>query len=621
MKQKTNLQEFSSKALKADTYIKFFFPFALCVLILFAVSCANNVAPGGGPGDAEPPEITEYYPANKTLNFGEDKVVILFDDYMNRQSVTQALYITPEVKTEFDWSGKELEINFAEELLENKTYAITLDAGYSDRFGNKPSESFTLIFSTGPDLDSASISGTINGKSENLYAALWKIDQIDPDTLDITQTKADYRLKIGTSGKFSFKGLDEGTYRIASLDDRFQDGRYDFGSDGFSAYTEDLELSDGELLRGISLFQGPIIDTAAPELISAFYRNKYAFSIRLSEPVMESSLIGKSSLVLLDSLGRKNNVEYILPDSTEKDIIVGYSDVLNPGTEYRIYIEDRFDIDNTGMMFVDSSGNYAWPYQDTISFYVPNEIEERDSILPLRLISSNVSNSGEKLNPKDGIQLKFDNPIDLESIINASTLTFLGTTKSSNDTIPVVDSNRVVQIQVLIDSPGTYKVIANLEPRSRYRFSFDKNLLKSLFGYKYEQVDSSKFEYTFSTSYIEEKSKLSGEIEISEECSGKMLIRLLKGEETSYEFNIDMRDYIGRYKFGPIMLLPGTYKIKAFCDANGNKKRDYGYPMPFQFAEQEYIVEKMVEIKPNWDVEDVLIEVGNLKIEETESKE
>ena len=88
------------------------FNLMISLLILFAYSCANIQAPSGGPPDKTPPVVETISPLNKTLNFAESKIILQFDKYMNKNSVTENIYILPSAKMKFDWSGKKLAINF-----------------------------------------------------------------------------------------------------------------------------------------------------------------------------------------------------------------------------------------------------------------------------------------------------------------------------------------------------------------------------------------------------------------------------------------------------------------------------------------------------------------------------
>ena len=50
-------------------------------------------------------------------------------------------------------------------------------------------------------------------------------------------------------------------------------------------------------------------------------------------------------------------------------------------------------------------------------------------------------------------------------------------------------------------------------------------------------------------------------------------------------------------------LLPGTYKMKAIRDKNGNGKWDTGNYLQRILPERVYFLGTSINIRPNWDVE------------------
>gem|GEM_PF-5575325 len=579
--------------------------------ITLVVSCANKEMPRGGPRDATPPVILEYSPVNNTLNFRDESIVVLFDDYMNRQTVIQNLYITPEIKVEYDWSGRELEIGFLEELKDNTTYAVTLDGGYTDRFGNQPESPFTFIFSTGTDLDSASITGMIQGSSETLYAMLWRQDSTGTFP-DITSTAADYRLKIPKGKQFSFKGLKEGTYRIVSLDDKFQDGIVDFNSDGFSAYKHDITLSEGELVTAIELFQGPPIDTTAPSLVSAFYRNPNAFSVRLSEQIVEESLAA-NTLLAYDSIGNPLKIIAVLPDTTERDLVIAVTETMSADMPYEVFIEQ------SEKFIADSSGNSVWPMVDTLTFTTPEEFSEADTPV-LKLTDISIQDSMKGFDYRDTIILQFNYPLTNSSLTSGFKLFDHGkeqsgiskrTKSSPDDSLSISSQDSTIlsipksfRIEKIFE--GSYALITELEERTKYRLVLDTNQLSIPMAtqQKYSNDSTAKLSYVFSTGYKPDFSEVVGEIKLNVECRG--LVVLTAHKENEEVFRLHLED---NQKLGPLQLEPGNYTFKAFCDENENDSRDYGYPNPFRFAETEYLITQKLSVKPKWDINDFIISI------------
>ncbi len=111
----------------------------------------------------DPPQIVSVYPAPYTTFYDDSKIVLEFDEYVDRASVNESIFISPFLgELEFDWSGKEVEIRFQEKLKDNTTYVINVGTDVRDmRRGNRMAQAFALAFSTGASIDRGGIEGTV----------------------------------------------------------------------------------------------------------------------------------------------------------------------------------------------------------------------------------------------------------------------------------------------------------------------------------------------------------------------------------------------------------------------------------------------------------------------------
>jgi len=137
--------------------------FAAFLVAMAFYSCANQVAPTGGPQDREPPKVLGSNPLNKSTNFKSDKVRILFDEYVNIENAQQQVVISPPMDPfpEFKIKGKELLITFKDTLRTNTTYTINISAAVKDITEANVLDDYQYVFSTGEYLDSFSVSGKI----------------------------------------------------------------------------------------------------------------------------------------------------------------------------------------------------------------------------------------------------------------------------------------------------------------------------------------------------------------------------------------------------------------------------------------------------------------------------
>jgi len=223
------------------------------------------------------------------MMFSEKTILIEFSEYVDRAKALQSIMITPAVKYEASWSGKELELAIIEPLQQNITYALSIGIDYADFAGNKPSQSHTIIFSTGNSLDSGMIQGNVFGQSAGAYVFL--LSAKDTISFDPSKQSTTYKTQIGASGQFSFNALSMGTYRIYALQDMFKDGLYDIGTDGFAMASRDVSIPSES--QSITMKLSAPEDTLSPMLSMAMQTDKGMIEVRCTEPILPESINAK----------------------------------------------------------------------------------------------------------------------------------------------------------------------------------------------------------------------------------------------------------------------------------------------------------------------------------------
>ena len=140
----------------------------LVVMLLISVSCSQlpDIFPvmreGGGSATGTdsltpevqldaitlPPTVVEFMPRSGQVLVAEDAVIsVLFDQPMDRDSVEEALHVTPEVEGEFSWKN-DRELYFKPKVLAAaKEYQVSLGTGASSQTGSKLGRALTFAFS------------------------------------------------------------------------------------------------------------------------------------------------------------------------------------------------------------------------------------------------------------------------------------------------------------------------------------------------------------------------------------------------------------------------------------------------------------------------------------------
>lgn len=238
--------------------------FVILILTGLLHSCANELPPPGGDEDTTPPVVLRISPKPNTVNYSGNSITIEFDEYIDRRSFQDALFISPKPKSdiEINYGGKDVEIVFTDGLETNRTYTIYIGKELKDvRRGNKLTEPIQFAISTGPKLDRGRLSGTVYSDD---YAGVvilgYRLQggaEPDPEK-DI----ADFITHVDIEGKYSFLNLPEGNYRLFALRDDDRNLLLNNEFDEIYMTTGDFEVSDVKEVSGVDF----LMEEFAPQV-------------------------------------------------------------------------------------------------------------------------------------------------------------------------------------------------------------------------------------------------------------------------------------------------------------------------------------------------------------------
>lgn len=557
------------------------------IIILFTIyltlfSCANNQPPSGGPQDTTPPEVLKFSPSNKALNFNGERIELEFSKYMDKRAVAQNIFITPEVKYKLDWSGKDLEIEFEEELKANTSYALTIGTEYTDRFKNKPAKAFNLIFSTGDILDSGKIDGRLFAeKSDGVYIYLYNLNDIDPDTLDIRTAKADYFTQCGTSGEFSIQALKDGKYRLIAVEDKFKNSQYDEDSDSFSASLNDIEVKDG-MADGVKIKLGKIIDKQAPALFSARSESDDVLSVQFSEKI---------------NLEKLDKIDIEIKDSLETETFYPKYIFADKEKESKLYLVLKEKMDTSKLWSVNFTGDLP---QDTLGNIMHDSLKQSnffkfrmgEFLEKLELTDLDIKDSSTRNDRK--IDFLFDFNMPVNKVIAESCIILKDMYKDS-----LIESS----YQWTDDSKLLLKSKELLEEKTWYQLEIKKgiksynNLILS---------DTTKLIRFQTGSDNKDESSVSGELIGNDD--NKAWVIVLKSENKNAEEYQILVDSDNKFEFPNVKA--GRYNIELYKDDNGNMEYDFGTSMPYSYAEEFKVINQSINVRARWPIVNLKINLN-----------
>ena len=218
---------------------------AFCIVLVFG--CANQLPPTGGDDDTTPPRVLKITPSKNTLNYKGNTVEIDFDEYVDRRSLKDAMFISPKPLGElnYNWSGKSVEIEFPKELQKNTTYSFVIGKSLKDIHGNYITAPIQFAFSTGPSIDNGKISGKVyTSKSENLMIFAYINRGGDDSLMNPGKKFPDFFTQVDENNKFYFNHLPKEKFRLFALKDNNKNLLYDIGADEITVLNDDIKIED-----------------------------------------------------------------------------------------------------------------------------------------------------------------------------------------------------------------------------------------------------------------------------------------------------------------------------------------------------------------------------------------
>lgn len=210
-------------------------PLIPVVLVLGAMmmpqGCANTTTPPtGGPKDTIPPRIVGVSPLPGTINVPTHgtKIKFTFDEYVVVKS-PEAIFLSPplEKKPKYKISGKSVIVSFESDLDTNTTYTLDITGAIGDNNEGNMYEGYTVVFSTGEQIDSMCLTGTVQDCNtlmpvKGATVLLYK-DHSDSAVFLHRPVAA---AKTDDWGYFSIRNIQDTTYRVYAIRDANNDNMY-----------------------------------------------------------------------------------------------------------------------------------------------------------------------------------------------------------------------------------------------------------------------------------------------------------------------------------------------------------------------------------------------------------
>jgi hypothetical protein len=526
-----------------------FFTKFLIVLFggLMVFGCANRQLPQGGPRDHDPPKLLKATPVNMTRNFKGKEIRLDFDEFFKLNNPYQEITIspTPAKPPEYNLRQKSIQIVLKDSLEKNTTYVINFGKAIADVNEGNVLKNFTYVFSTGPHIDSLSISGSVinNQTQEKEKETTVMLFNLKQDSLLFGKKKPTIFATTDSSGNFTLSNLHPDDYRIYALKETSPNKIYDNDNELIAFTKKPIHLTKDTANIQLRLFrQTPQKFRLVDRRFDGDGKMFFTFNRRLDNP----------SLLIT------------YPAGFDKQKIIDFSKTKDTATLYM----RNMDFDSLRIVFLDNNKPL-----DTIAM----KKGRKEGFARFLTFQYN-TNSNDLLKPGTDPVVKTALPIETfdQSLISlkedsAEVTNFTIQKDTANTRLFTIKYRwkQVVNYTLTIGEGAFTDIYGDKNKRAFKRFKIDKPENYSTLNLVVTVPDSSK-------SYI---------VELLNEQSS-----VLRSDAIRKNTTLNYRNYPS-----------AKYRVRVVYDDNGNGKWDSGDVKRKIQPENIWVDETIITLRPNFD--------------------
>lgn len=534
------------------------------IALLFS-SCAHQGTPGGGPDDTQNPLVLGSTPEPKSINVNiNTKITIVFSEWLSPKS-EKSVSIFPPVKLKIKVARNNLEIEPLGKFKDSTTYHLVINSSLYDLHNNPIGSPYSLVFSTGSQLDSGSIGGCVVDPSKEFLQP--KIALFTEQTVaDSGFTKQpDFLFQTDSNGIFEINNIGTGNYRIIAFTDKNQDSK-------FQGETEELYLPEDSIISisntKINLkFYPADFDTTLPRVVSAQAASK--------------KLIFGNWNRLFDSLDgfEISPFELTCIDSTQKPEILECLHFKN-STKFAIKLKDTLTTSQYRIFY------NAKKLFDTISV--------SDTVLFNGTIIDDTTKPTLKTwSPQNKTELKPEIKITWSKPILFRDTVLL--TDTISDSVLAFSNRNFSDTTIL-------KLQRSLHASSTYSLHVLSSFAVDLSGNNLMTKDSTDTVQVLKIQTVDTDS-IATSLQGGDPCLANQKNLVWQFSPHSKAFRAIFKNSNGFFRFDSIPSAKGT--ISYFIDKNQNGIYDKGQLLPWYSPEPFFAFSDTVEARARWDIEGV----------------
>ncbi|MFH0841597.1 MAG: Ig-like domain-containing domain [Bacteroidota bacterium] len=563
--------------------------------IILVSSCAKVSSPAGGPKDKTPPVVVKTTPVNGSKFYTGKKIEITFNEYVVLDKINEKFMVSPPMKNkpEVSIKGKGVLVEYEDELRDSTTYTFNFSDAVKDINEGNIYENLQFVFSTGPVVDSLSVTGNVLNAlvldaPDNALVLLYR----DLSASAVKDSLPDYISRTDKNGYFRINNVREGRYRLYALRDNDNSRNFNLTDEEFAFMNEPVEVTPLKNYLPVK------IDT-----------------VKIAKPLAKKEdttiMRGENKLIMFQ---HEKTINYLNSSSRNRPYLMTYTlalppgdlpfDITVPGSREGSFFTERSIRNDTMTVWMTDTALYSAPLintiitypftdttgatlslQDTIPMRFLSPRSARTKVIPPRYqVKSNIP--GGNLRP--GQKIIFESATPLRSPDTSKIMLY-----------EIKGPEKIrIPYSFAKDSSNSCRVILNaqFDQGKNYQYIADSAAFGDIYG---ESTDSTGIRITVR----EEKSfgKLVLNIKGYE---GTRVIQLLSKDEKPVRETIMEKD--GKAEFP--LLDKGTYRIRVIYDFNSDGKWSPGnfnfgiQPEPVSFYPQEIEIKEDWVVDQDWDI-------------------
>ena len=591
-------------------------PFIL-LLVIVTYSCASIGNPDGGPYDEDPPKFVGSTPSLRAVNYKKQKIELEFDEFIKLEKASEKVIFSPPQmeQPELKVVGKKVAVEYLDTLKDSMTYTIDFSDAIVDNNEGNPMGNFSFSFSTGANIDSMEVAGTVL-QAEDLEPIKGIQVGLHRDLSDTAfSTKPFDRVsRTDSRGRFSIRGVAPGKYRIYALKDGNQNYLYDSKTEQVAFYDSIIIPDMMPATRQDTVWKDTLtIDTIMTVGYTRFLPDSLilrAFKAENTRQYLTRSQRDQENHFILTFSAKADTLPTIKGlNFDEKDMFVIETTPRNDSICYWIkdslvYLMDTLAI-QLDYLYTDTLDQLV-PTTDTL--YLANKLT-RAQKEKLKKEEEEKKEKERKKREKKGLEpekepMKF---LDMKIDAAGSFDIYNNIVLSFQEPLASIDTS-AIKMEVKVDTlweptpflfvadsvmPRTYEILAQWEPEKEYQLTIDSAAIVGLYG-----LHTNKVQQTVKVKKLDEYGTLLLNIVGAPKGSLVELLdnggKVLRQQPVSAEITADF-----------YFLNPNTkYYIRLLVDRNGNGKWDTGnYEQGIQ-PEEVYYFPKVWEMKANFEFEE-----------------